>query len=64
MAKKKLLNDFEKNILTEKQAEEVKGGKSYVPGSTGSVGFINWEDIDVRGNNFFVSQNNFPKLSE
>lgn len=26
----------------------MKGGKSYVPTDTGSVGYINWDDVEIR----------------
>lgn len=48
MAKKKLLRDFLKNALREEESKQVKGGRSYVPSNTGSYGFINWDDVDIR----------------
>ncbi len=54
MANKKLLKDFSKNVLSKKQALKVKGGKNYVPGSSGSYGYINWDDVDIRDEGFVV----------
>lgn len=48
MAKKKLLQDFAKKALQEAESKQVKGGRSYVPSNTGSYGFINWDDVDIR----------------
>jgi len=48
MAKIKLLQDFFKNGLTENESNEVKGGRNYVPTNSGSYGYINWDDIDIR----------------
>lgn len=33
---------------------KVKGGKNYVPGSSGSYGYINWDDVDIRDEGFAV----------
>jgi len=54
MANKKLLKDFTKNALSKKQALKVKGGKNYVPGSSGSYGYINWDDVEIRDEGFVV----------
>jgi hypothetical protein len=64
MAKKKLLLDFTKNVLTKEQALKVKGGRNYVPGSTGSYGYINWDDVEIRDEGFVVqSALGFTKLN-
>ena len=55
MAKIKLLQDFFKNFLTEKESSEVKGGRNYVPTNSGSNGYINWDDIDIRQEGFVIS---------
>lgn len=49
MAKNKVLLDFLNNALTEKESLQVKGGRNYVPTNTGSYGYINWDDVVVRG---------------
>jgi len=64
MAKKQLLKDFTKNALTKEEALKVKGGKNYVPGSSGSYGYINWDDVDIRDEGFVVQPVlGFTKLS-
>lgn len=63
MAKMKLLQDFSKNALTEKESKEVKGGKSYVPSNTGSVGYINWDDVGIRDNEFVPSTSSGVQLN-
>jgi hypothetical protein len=57
MAKIKLLHDFFKNRLTEKESHEVKGGRNYVPSNSGSNGYVNWDDIDIRNEGFVVNSN-------
>lgn len=61
MATIKKLNDFTKNALTQQESLEVKGGKSYVPTDTGSVGYINWDDVEIRENGLMTSP--FQKLN-
>ncbi|MCB0522546.1 MAG: hypothetical protein H6577_16040 [Lewinellaceae bacterium] len=58
MAKKKILFDFLKNSMSEKESLEVKGGRSYVPTNTGSYGYINWDDVVVRGDGVSGSNQN------
>lgn len=48
MATTKKLLDFEKNALTAKESETLKGGKAYIPTNTGSAGYINWDDVVIR----------------
>ena len=48
MATTKTLLDFAKNALNQQESSAVKGGKSYVPTNTGSVGYINWDDVIIR----------------
>ena len=48
MATTKTLLDFLKNSLNQQESGAVKGGKSYVPTNTGSVGYINWDDVIIR----------------
>lgn len=48
MATTKQFQDFTKNALTVPESSEVKGGKSYIPTNTGSVGYINWDDVEIR----------------
>lgn len=55
MAKKKLLKDFLKHALSVKENKQVKGGKSYVPGNSGSYGYINWDDVIIREKEFVMS---------
>ncbi len=57
MTKIKLLHDFAKNRLTEKESSEVKGGRNYVPSNSGSHGYVNWDDIDIRQEGFVVNAN-------
>jgi len=58
MATTKKLIDFVKNTLNNKESEAVKGGKAYIPTDTGSVGYINWDDIDVREDDYGISPSN------
>lgn len=51
MATTKKLNDFFGKALSQQESIEVKGGKAYVPTDTGSMGYINWDDVDIRENN-------------
>lgn len=60
MATTKKLLDFEKNALTAKESETLKGGKAYIPTNTGSAGYINWDDVDIRENGVSISP--FQKL--
>lgn len=57
MNKKKLLRNFSGNALSEKQSVELKGGRNYVPTNSGSHGYINWDDIDIREEGFVVNAN-------
>ena len=61
MATTKKLLDFAKNALNTKESDTVKGGKAYIPTNTGSVGYINWDDVDIREDGFDVSS--FHKLN-
>ncbi len=61
MATIKQLNDFAKNALSQQESLEVKGGKSYVPTDTGSVGYINWDDVVIRDQGLTTSP--FQKLN-
>ncbi len=55
MATAKKLIDFVKNTLGNKESEAVKGGKAYIPTDTGSVGYINWDDVEIREDNVVSS---------
>ena len=55
MATTKTLLDFAKNALGAKESTAVKGGKAYVPTDTGSVGYINWDDVVIREDNLQTS---------
>ncbi|HFA48195.1 MAG TPA: hypothetical protein ENJ95_04165 [Bacteroidetes bacterium] len=48
MTKKKILFDFMKNRLAENETKKVKGGRSRIAINTGSVGFIDWDDVIIR----------------
>ena len=61
MAITKTLLDFLKNSLDQQESNAVKGGKSYVPTDTGSVGYINWDDVDIREQGLISSP--FQKLN-
>jgi hypothetical protein len=62
MASMKKLNDFVGKALNTKETNEVKGGKAYVPTDTGSLGYINWDDVDIRENNLQTSSFESLKL--
>ena len=57
MAKKNVLQNFTSYSISESESKALKGGRSNntVTINTGSFGFINWDDIDVRGSGFVVS---------
>ena len=55
MATTKTLLDFLKNSLDQQESNAVKGGKSYVPTDTGSVGYINWDDVTIRDNEILTT---------
>ena len=61
MATIKKLNDFSKNALSQQESLEAKGGKAYVPTDTGSVGYINWDDVTIREEGLMTSP--FQKLN-
>ncbi len=47
--KKELLKDFHKQAIGNLKSRKVKGGFATVPASTSSTGFINWDDVIIRG---------------
>lgn len=61
MATTKKLLDFVKTAITQQESKAVKGGKSYVPTDTGSIGYINWDDVDIREDGLTISP--FQKLN-
>ncbi len=63
MSKKNLLSKFEKNILSEKESKSVKGGRNTTPINTGSYGFVNWDDVEIREPGIVVVSNNAVALS-
>ena len=62
MATTKKLNDFFGKALNSQESIEVKGGKAYVPTDTGSVGYINWDEVVIRENNFQSSPSESLKI--
>lgn len=50
MTNKNILLKFKNNSLSPQASKRVKGGRNnnIIPVNTGSYGFINWDDIDVR----------------
>lgn len=48
MAKKNILHDFTSFTISNKETDNLKGGRNRIPINTGSYGFINWDDVDVR----------------
>ncbi len=48
MAKKNVLQEFERFTITKKESNGIRGGRSRNPIDTGSFGFVNWDDIEVR----------------
>jgi hypothetical protein len=63
MATMKKLNDFLGKALNAQESVEVKGGKAYVPTDTGSVGYINWDDVIIRENNYLPSPSDTLKFN-
>lgn len=60
---KKQLNDFEKTALSEQESLHIKGGVNYVPGNTGSTGYINWDDVTIRNDGFATPASNPSTLN-
>ena len=52
MATKK--TKFESRIISAKEAKAVKGGYKLSIGGSGSTGFINWDDIDIRDEDYKI----------
>lgn len=52
MKKKFTLEDFRNQALDNKAARKTTGGRNYIPSSTGSYGYINWDDVDIRNEGF------------
>ncbi len=63
MSKKSLLSKFAKNILTEKESKSVKGGRNSPTINTGSYGFVNWDDVEIREPGIVVVNNNSVALA-
>ena len=55
---KKQLNEFEKAAISERERLQIKGGINYIPGNTGSTGYINWDDVIIRGDEFATPASN------
>ncbi|HFB99480.1 MAG TPA: hypothetical protein ENJ53_01620 [Phaeodactylibacter sp.] len=64
MSNKNTFRDFTNCSIAEAETDAVKGGRSNnsIPINTGSFGFINWDDIDVRSSGLISlpSQNAEP----
>lgn len=52
MKKKLTLKDFRSQTLDRKEALKTKGGRNYIPSTSGSFGYINWDDVDIRNEGF------------
>lgn len=63
MAKKNTILSFAKNILSQKETKTLKGGRSYEPNVTGSNGFVNWDDVDIRRPNIVASNHGATKFT-
>ena len=61
MAKKNSILNFAKNILGKEETKALKGGRSYEPNVTGSYGWVNWDDVDVRIPNIIASNHGAPE---
>ena len=48
MAKKNILGSFAKFAITNKESNNLKGGRNSNLINTGSYGFIIWDDVEVR----------------
>lgn len=48
MAKKNVLQDFMNYSITNEECSTVKGGRANTPVNTGSFGFIDWGDVEIR----------------
>ena len=62
MATMKKLNDFLGKALNQQESIELKGGRAYVPTDTGSVGYINWDEVVIRENNYQTSPSESLKV--
>ncbi len=63
MSKKNLLSKFAKNALTNKESIAVKGGRNPTPVNTGSYGFVNWDDVEIREPGIVVASYNMEALT-
>ncbi|MAT53237.1 MAG: hypothetical protein CMN32_02070 [Saprospirales bacterium] len=52
MKKKLTLDDFRSQALDRKEARKTTGGRNYIPSTSGSFGYINWDDVDIRNEGF------------
>ncbi len=52
MKKKLTLKDFRSQALDRNEALKAKGGRNYIPSTSGSYGYINWDDVDIRNEGF------------
>ncbi|GIV31016.1 MAG: hypothetical protein KatS3mg029_0367 [Saprospiraceae bacterium] len=52
MKKKITVKDFRKQRISEHEARGARGGRNYIPSTSGSYGFINWDDVDIRTQGF------------
>ena len=48
MAKKNVLQDFIDYSIANEECSAVKGGRANTPVNTGSFGFIDWGDVEIR----------------
>ena len=48
MAKKNVLQDFTNYSISIEETNTVKGGRASNPINTGSFGFIDWGDVEIR----------------
>lgn len=46
--KKTKLEKFESRVISAEESRDVKGGYKLSIGGSGSTGFINWDEIDIR----------------
>ena len=57
MTKKNVLQDFVNYSISQSESDTVKGGRANNPINTGSFGFIDWGDVEIRNPGFVVTAN-------
>ena len=63
MYKNSLLKKFANKVLNNSESKAIKGGRNSTPINTGSYGFVNWDDVEIREPGIVVVNNNAVALA-